>query len=454
MTSGKVIRNIVLSALLALVPLAARPGEVHVYLTNEDHITGGELSLDDQTLSLLTTHCGRILIERAAVKGISTDPDHAEDVLLFIGESDVVHNLNGDRLSGKVLGIKDGVISMQTFFAQDKTLQVKIEQLDYLVFAASKKAEWTSPDDVRVIFANGDVISGKMAGFQPSPPGQGQFVLDPPYCDKVLFDAGAFRSLHNARQSKEFLPWGIAQGLMDLLEKSGEAAGIYGQVYPSLLKSLLKDGDKRGALLIFKRISRYLNDQYAFQRIGDEFAANNMFDAAIQAYDKMLEKSPTYYYSYTKLFDVYVRMGRDSEAAEIYERLLSNPAVNLDGYGTSLNKIRMDLSDTYVRLKEFDKAAEHLRRVVVAPPEQEDIRRNALVKLINLFREQGKIDSLTARYKAELSEKNKILGQSYLEMVRIYLEEGKIMKAKTYVQRLQELGLTEYAEKARQLIKE
>lgn len=455
MITGKMVTSIVLGALFAIRPSAAVPVEVHVYLANEDHITGQELSLDDKTFSLVTPHCGRMAIERAAVKGISHDTDRASDILQFVGESDVVHNLNGDRLSGRVLEIKDDAIFLEASFAQGKRITVRTDQLDYLVFASVKKAEpTTDPADVRVIFTNGDVISGKVTGFQSDPGGQGKFVFDPPYSKGVQFPSGVFRSIHSATQSREFFPGGVAEALMDVLEKSGEAAGVYGQIYPSLVKSLLKDGDKKGALLVFKRVSSYLNEQYAFQRIGDEFLASNMLDAAVEAYEKMLEKSPTYYYSYTKLFEAYVKMGKDSDAAEVYERLLSNPAVGLDGYGTSLNKIRMDLSDTYIRLKEFDKAAEQLRKVVVAPPEQEDVRATALAKLISLFREQGKIDALTERYRAELSEKNRILGESYLEMIRIYLEEGKVMKAKTYVQRLQELGLSEYAEKARQLIKE
>ncbi len=441
--------------LLALsLAAAASAGEVRIYLSNEDRVMGKELALDDQSLSVTTSHCGRVVVERWAVKGISRDTEHAEEILQSTGESDVVHNLNGDRLSGRVLGIKDEVISMQTFFAEGKTIEVKMEELGYLVFASQKKSEPSrNPEEVRVIFTNGDVLSGKIAGFELAPPGRGQFTLDPAHCDKVQFDASAFRSLHSADKSKEFFPGGMAEALMDVLEKSGEARGVYGQVYPSLIKSFLKEGDKEGAVHIFTRISLYLNDQYAFQRIGDEFLASNMLETAIQAYEKMMEKSPTYYYAYTKLFAVYVKMEKYAEAAETYERLLSNPAVNLSGHGIEADKIRTDLSDVYIKLKEFDKAAEQLHQVIVGPTENEDIRKTALSKLIGIFRDQGKIELLTGKYTAKLVEKNKILGDSYLELVKICLDEGKVMKAGTYVQRLENLGLTECAEKARELVK-
>lgn len=451
MNSAVRIRHIVLCGILALLlPLRALCSEVQVYVSNEDHISGGEVTLDDQVLSILTSHCGKVDVERSAVKGISRDGEHAEDILRFTGDNDVAHNRNGDRLSGRIVEIKDNVISIEAFFAEGKIVTMELGQLDYLTFACEKKAEAsTKADEVRVIFIKGDVMSGKMAGFE-----SGQFVLDPPYSGEVRFDATAFRSVHNAKESKEFFGGGVAEALMDIIERSGEARGIYYQVYPSLVKSFLKDGDKKGALLIFRRIASRSTNQYVFQRIGDEFLAANMLEPAVEAYEKMMEKAPTYYGAYPKLFNAYMKTGKYAEAAETYERLLSNPTINLSAYGVDIAKIRMDLSDVYIKLKELDKAAEHLRQVVVTPPDREDVREKALSKLISIFNKQGRVEKLIERYVAELAEKNEVLGESYLGMVQAYLDEGRIMKARTYVQRLEQLGLTEYAEKARQLVED
>jgi len=441
-------RILCVAAGMFLLPAAAFPVELHVYLANADHISGEQLALDESSLSILTSYSGRMVIARSAIKGISSDAERAREILEFTGEKDIVHNRNGDRISGQVVELKDSTVFVKAFFAADKVVQVGLEQqLDYLVFASGNKAQPASePDVVRVIFTNGDVASGKVVGFD-----EGRFVLVPPYCEQIRFDATAFRSLHNAKQSREFYEGGLAEALMDIIEKSGESRGIYGQVYSSLIKSFLKDGDKKGAILIFRRISSTVSDQYVFQTVGDQFLANNMLEAAVEAYENMVEKSPTYYYSYTKLFEAYMKMGRYSEAAETYERLLSDPGINLSVYGIAAAKIRMDLSDAYIKIEKLDKAAQQLRLVIASPGEQEDLRRQALSKLVGLFKQEGKIEALIQRYNAELRENSRVIGESYIEMVKICLNEGKITKAKSYVQRLTDIGLTEYAEEARRL---
>jgi tetratricopeptide (TPR) repeat protein len=446
------IRYLALFIVLTVLPIpsVAWSGEVHVYLNNEDHLSGGEVMMDDQVLALNTSHCGRVVVERSAVKGISRKEEHAEDILSYIGEHDIVHNLNGDRISGRITGIKDRVVSIEAFFAEGKLVTVELGQLDYLTLASQKKAEPTEKaDEVHVIFVNGDVMSGKMEGFEA-----GQFVLNPPYTEKIRFDATAFRSLHNAKESKEFFAGGIAEAMMSVIERSGESQGAYSQVYPSLVKTFLKDGDKKGALVIFRRIAAHHSNQYTFQQIGDEFLAAGMLETAVEAYEKMMEKSPAYYGAYPKLFNAYMKTGKYAEAAQVYEQLLSNPTINLNAYGVDIARVRMDLADVYIKLKEFDEAADHLRQVIVTPPDREDQREKALSQLISIFNEQGKIEKLIERYKGELAEKNRVLGESYLGIVRIYHDEGSIMKAKTYVQRLEQLGLTEYAEKARRLVED
>ncbi len=449
MTKAAHIRNEVLCITLfaLLFPSGAMSGELHVYLSNANNVSGKEVSLDERSLSILTPHCGRMVIERSAIKGISSDTKNAREILDFVGESDVVHNRNGDRLSGPVVEIKDDAIFIEAFFAGEKIAKVEAKQLDYLVFASQKKAKPTSkPDRVRVIFTNGDVISGKLVGFE-----SGQFILDPPYCEELRFGAAAFRSLHNAKQSREFFAGGIAEALMDVLGKSGGTGAVYEQIYSLLVSSFLKDDDKQGALLIFRRSAPHVKNQHVFQVIGDQFLAHNMHAAAVEAYEKMLEKAPTSYYPYIKLFKAYMKTGRYAEAAETYEHMVSDPMVNLPAYDISVGKIRMDLGDVYIKLKKFDKAAEHFRRVIVSSTEQEDVRTTALRKLVGLFRQQGKIETLLERYNAELARNNKLLGESYLEVVRIHFNEGKMMKARSYVERLDKLGLTEYAEEARQL---
>lgn len=452
MTYGICTKSIVRGVLLGvgLVSSAGQCADVHVYFNNEDHVTANELTLKEASVFIVTSSCGKMVVEQAGIKGVSREIARAEEILQFTGESDVVHNRNGDRLSGQIVEIKDGVISIQAYFTQGRVVTVKLEELDFLTLASDKKADAPKVANVtRVIFLNGDIVSGEIKAFQA-----GEFNLDPPYGEAVRFGTTAFRSLHNAKESKEFYAGGVAEAFMDIIERSGEAAGIYYQVYPSLVKSFLKEGDPQAALHVFRRITGYQNNPYIFQRVGDEFLAADMVEPAIEAYEKMIQASPTYYGAYSKLFNAYLKLGKNAEAAATYERLLSTPTVNLSGYGLDASQVRMELSDLYVKLKEFDKAAEHLRQIIVTSPETKDFRQAALSKLIGIFREQGKVETLIERYRAELAEKNKVLGESYLGLVQTYLGEGHIMKAKTYVDRLEQLGLTEYAAKARQLVDE
>lgn len=452
MTCGIRTKSIVQGILLAvgLTSAAAWGADLHVYFSNEDHVTAEEITLNDTSVSVVTSSCGKMLVERAGVKGISREITRADEILQFTGESDVVHNLNGDRLSGQIVEIKDGMILMEASFAEGQRVTVKLEELDFITFASEKKAETPKgPNVTRVIFLNGDIVSGEIKGFEA-----GEFVLNPPYGETLRFGTTAFRSLHNAKESKEFYAGGVAEAFMDIIERSGEAAGIYYQVYPSLVKSFLKEGDPQAALHVFRRITGYQNNPYIFQRIGDEFLAADMVEPAVEAYEKMIEASPTYYGAYSKLFNAYLKLGKNTEAAATYERLLSTPTVNLSGYGLDVAQVRMELSDLYVKLKEYDKAAEQLRRIIVTLPETKDFREAALSKLIGIFREQGKVETLIEKYREELAEKNKVLGESYLGLVQAYLGEGHIMKAKTYVDRLEQLGLTEYAVKARQMVDE
>ena len=452
MTCGIRTKRIVQGILLAvgLTSSAAWCTDGHVYFNNEDHVTAEEITLNEMSVSIVTSSCGKMLVERTGVKGISREIARADEILQFTGESDVVHNLNGDRLSGRIMEIRDGMILMKASFAEGQVVTVKLEELDFLTFASGKKAEAPNRANVtRVIFLNGDIVSGEIRGFEA-----GEFVLNPPYGETLRFGATAFRSLHNAKESKEFHAGGVAEAFMDIIERSGEAAGIYYQVYPSLVKSFLKEGDPQSALHVFRRITGYQNNPYIFQRIGDEFFAAELVEPAVEAYEKMIEASPAYFGAYSKLFNAYLKLGKNSEAAATYEQLLSTPTVNLTGYGIDVAQVRMELSDLYVKLKEYDKAAEQLRRIIVTLPETKDFREAALSKLVGIFREQGKVETLIERYRGELAEKNKVLGESYLGLVQVYLDEGHIMKAKTYADRLEQLGLTEYAAKARQLVDE
>jgi pentatricopeptide repeat protein len=443
------LRAVVLLLAVVLLPSGAFCGEWQIYLRNRDHLSGKELSLDQSALSILTPHCGRVVIERSGIKGISSDAGQAREILESMPEGDVVHNRNGDRLSGEVVEIKGDSIFVKAFFAEDRIVEVKLDQFDYLVFASQEKVEPTvGSDDVRVIFVNGDVLSGAMAGFEG-----GQFVLATPYSGKVRFGGGAFRSLHSAKRSKEFFEGGIAEAIMDVLERSGEAGGSYARIYPPLVKSFLKEGNREGAMLVLRRISSYVRDQYVFQLIGDHFLAENMLAAAVQAYEKMMETRPTSYYPYSKLFNAYTKSGRYAEAAATYEQMLSHPGLNLTGYGTSIEKVRMELGEVYVKLKEFDKAAEQFRQVMASSAEEE-LREKAVSSLIGLFKEQGKIAALIAKYEAELEQSGELIGETYLEMVKMHVREGNFMKARSYVERMERIGLSKYAEEARQLLRE
>ena len=456
-SAGRILIAFLLSFVISKFVIAAdyskADSNVCVFLINKDHISGTNLKLDKNYLSLKTPYAGAMKIDREAVTRISFDMKKKEEFEEEgIEDKDVVYTINGDRLSGQIIGTLQGKIEFKSFYAEQKITRIDLDKISHILFAKKPSEEKkTSPEDqIKVIFTNGDLISGEIKGYS-----KGKFQLKPFYADAVSFSIASFQSVHNTKTSKQFYEGGLAEALMNILEKSNDIKSYYGNVFPALVRAFIRANDKEGAILMFKRISSYPIDQYTYRRLGDEFMNNGMEEVALIAYQKMFEKRHSRdYYAYKKLFDAYKKCNKYKEAVGVYEKLLKQKNINLINYGTEESKIHIELSDLYFELKEYDRSAEHLRAVISDPNARDYDRQIAREKLIKNFMKIGKIDNLIKKYETDLAKKDKIIGEGYLLLVKKYMEQGKITKAKSQLERLKALGIEKYLKEAERVIAE
>lgn len=424
---------------------AAEP-QARVLIRSGDLLRGTGLAITDKHVRLETPYSGTVTLDRRAVAGIAFTTGYDKQIREASGERDAVHVTAGDKISGEIVQTDEGKLLVKTVYAGGKETRIALDKIAYITFAGPGGGFELKPDPVRVVFVNGDVVGGTLAGFK-----DGAFRLDTQYAGTLRFSTDDMQSLHNVTKSRQFFPGGVAEAFMRLFEQSSDMRRQYINILPTLVRGFLSQGDVESALYIFHHVSGYNLDWYDLARA---FEAAKQPDAALQCYERMYAQRRHSPYVFRQLFQAYTRYGRHAKAAEVYEELLKQPPRNLASSGITESQVRMALAGVYAKLDEHDKAVAHLRKVLDDPAAEADTRHEARTALVEGFKKIGRLEELVTKYTAEMAALDEQLGADYLALVEKYIERDKLTKGRKELKRLEYLGLDTYAAKARALLDE
>ncbi len=429
----------------------AEERQAHVVIRSSDLLRGSGLAVTEKAVLIKTAYSGKVEIDRRAAAGIAFGPGHDDKILEASGERDVLYLSTGDKVSGEIVGTDGGKLVIKTFYAGGKESRIALEKIDYITFRqpGPTDALELKPDPVRVIFDNGDVVGGTLAGFK-----NGAFRLETQYAGTLHFDLDRIQSLHNAANSRQFFPGGLADAFMQLFMRSGQLRREHRNILPWLIRGFLSQGDTDGALHVLRRMARYEVDPWTYQQLAEAFEAAKQPEAALLCYERMFTQRGHNVHVFKQLYQAYTRHGRHVRAAEVYEELLKQPPSRLASYGFTEPQVHMSLAETYDKLEEYEKAIGHLRKVLGDPAAEPSTRRKARAALVSGLKKIGRLEELITKYVAEAAALDAQLGKDYLALVAEYVERDKLAKARIQLERLQHLGLDEYAAKAQRLIKE
>jgi pentatricopeptide repeat protein len=429
----------------------------HILLRSGDVFNSATFELTAKALVVETPYSGKVEIDRNALAGITFGTGRSDRVLdRGKRERDLLQMLAGDTISGGVVRSEDGKLLVKTFYGGGKESAIPLDGIEYVLFATPSEAEGTEaseaeaaapkpePGLVRVIFVNGDVVSGTLEGYK-----NGTFRLATRSAGTLHFTTDEIQSLHNAAKSHQFFPGGLAEAFMRLFESSTEMRRQYMNVLPTLVRGFLSEGDTEDALYIFHHMASYELDWYDLARA---FETANLPDAALECYERMYEGRRNNPYVYRQLSQAYQRHGRYAKAAEVYEELLKQATSALPNSGITEAEVHMALAEAYTKTGEPEKAITHLRAVLNDAAADPAMRQQARAALVDSFSKTGQLDELIARYTDEAHTLDEQIGQGYLGLVAAYIERGKFSKARMQHDRLVALGLDEYAAKAKALL--
>ncbi len=139
-----------------------------------------------------------------------------------------------------------------------------------------------------------------------------------------------------------------------------------------------KTGRKGEAEAEFRKVlddPAYPHPERAWYNLGRLFASQNRDDEGIRALRKAVEYDPKYYTAQYELASLLDRNGKIDEAVRLYE--VAQPAYRNSG------EYQYRIGFAYFRLKQFDKAREHLSRALdVAPGSESSAQAAEVLKLI------------------------------------------------------------------------
>ena len=452
---------IVLLAAVTLVaagrPLCASQEEkapepqMRTLVRSGDSLSGTALVITAKVVRFKTAYSGTVELDRRAVAGIVLAGAHDQEVLETGAQSDTLYLTSGDKVSGEILETDEGKLVVKAVYLGGNETRIALDKIEYFTFAPATGDEKLelAPDPVRVIFANGDLVGGRLVSFK-----SGTFRLETQYAGTLRFGTDEIQSLHNTTKSRQIFPRGLAEAFMELFEKSRALRDQHRNILPPLVRGFLDQGDVAGAIYIFERMAPYNVDPYTYEQLANAFEAAKQGEAAIQAYERMYKDRRNNPRVFERLFRAYKKHGRYARAAEVYEELLKQPATTLASYGHQEAKIRMDLVEVYTKLEAHDKTIAHLRKVIEDPSARDSTRHRARTALVESFKKVGRLEELVERYSAEVTALDTELGTRYVALVAEYIDRGKLTKARAQVKRLEQLGLDEHAAQAKALIEQ
>jgi len=433
----------------APAPSNAEAREARVIIRSGDFLRGPTLEVTSKLVSVETPYSGAVKIDRRAVAGIAFGPGHDTEIVGTQGEADVLFLTTGDKISGTITRTDGDTLRIEAVYSGGKETSIALEQIDYLTLGkpGAENALELKPEPLRVIFANGDMVSGTLVSFKSD-----AFRLDTQYAGRLEFTTDDIQSLHNVEKSQQLFPGGLAEAFVRVIEGSGEIRRRSRDIFPILVQGFLSQGDVEGALYVFRRMGRYNIDPYTYSELANAFEAAKQPDAALLAYEQMFRHRRRQPEAFRMLFHAYARHGRYAKAAEIYEDLLKQPTEVLASSSITEPDVRMALAEVYTKLEEYERAIGHLRKVLDDPQTEPSKRQEARTILVNCFKKTGQLDELVAAYTAEMETLDEQLGKDYLALVEQYIARDRLAKARMQVERLQHLGLDEYAAQAQALL--
>jgi len=152
----------------------------------------------------------------------------------------------------------------------------------------------------------------------------------------------------------------------------------------------------------------YNNIGIAYYRLGLYDESLNNFLKALRLREKL--NDPLIYSTLNNLGNIYVRLGDNEKALEMYEGSLEHKRKHNKNVQSTLNNI----GQIYIDLKDYDRALKYLSEALRINEEKEDIKRIAigLNNIAVVYEEIGKLDEALYNYQKALEIKENI-GDKY-----------------------------------------
>jgi pentatricopeptide repeat protein len=425
-----------------------KPKTISVSLANGDHVSAEEITLAEGKLSIKLPYAGTIQVGKEQVLSLVFPAGMSTPIGTETVENDTIYTLKGEVLSGSIISIDKTAIKLMPSYAPEKTSTVLFDKVSYCMLKKEKGAVPTvnDPDLVKIIFVNGDLLTGKITGLT-----DGKFTFQTNGGAQFAFAPGQYQTIHNAATSKQFIEGGLAAALLNVLRNADNIRSYGNYLFITLVRGFIKSNDIDGAVYIFDHMSDFSVEPYIYQQLAEEFNRSQLYDLALKAYRIVLDTNPRNVYDYDRIIDVYVKLDKKGEAAEVCEKFLEQKE-NLVNYGRNPIDLHLRAADLYKDVKNYAKATEHLQTIITDPNSKEYKRSDARQKLIDIYKEQGQLDKLISNYRKQLDVNEKAIGDGMLLLIEKYAEQGRLTKAKYEFERLKQFGLTDYVAKAEQII--
>ena len=446
------MRALIIIIAIILIPLTVLSAEkaevITVFLTNGDHVAATELTLLDDKLSIELPYAKALQIDKEYIAGLTYESGKMRDIISESLENDKVNTTKGEILTGTIRSIDKDGLKINPHFDPEGTNTIPIDKISHMIFKQQRgKAEKIDDSDtVKVIFLNGDLLTGEIDEFS-----EGKFTFKPWCGEKFCFTVGQYQTIHNANTSKQYIEGGLAASLMNMLKNAGNIRSYSSSIFVTLIRGFIKSKDIDGAIYMYESLSDFATEPYVYRQIAEEFYRNELYELAIKAYKTVIDSNQTHYYQYDKLIEAYLKLDRKADAAATCEEFLANEDA-LARRSKNPIDLHLKAADLYIEIKNFAKAAEHLEKIIIDPNSREYKRTDAREKLIGIYKERGQLDTLISNYTKQLEQHDKTIGEGILLLITRYTEQGKFTKARVEFERLKQLGINEYIIKAEKII--
>ena len=454
MKNAGILITIAIAAIFLLpaeLPCAEEQECITIFLYNGDHIFAQDLTLLDSHFTIRIPYADELTIDKKHVLGLAYQQGEIAEITEVVAEKDTVKTTKGEVISGTIESIQEDGLKIRPSFAPENISTISLNRISHITFKGQNNGKSEIAADaniVKVIFINGDLLTGTITGFA-----DGTFQFKPLLGSEFSFAISQYQTIHNVITSKQIFEGGLAAAIVELLKKAGDTRSYGNNVFVAVVRGLINDKDLDGVSYIYDHLSEFLVEPYIQRQLADEFYRNELYELSIKAYSNLFDSDNRFLYDYEKLIKSYEKLDRIAEAAEACEKILGNTDM-MTRQGKNPIDLHLMVADLYIDLDNFPKAAKHLEAIIADPGSKDYKRTDARKKLIELYEKQGKLDTLISDYNEKLEQYDKTIGEGTILLIARYMEQGKITKAKVEFQRLKTLGMEEYVARAEEIMSE